>query len=375
MVARYLKTRDDIVLLLIGTTTGLWEIGALPGRRWWWRRQLQRRALENKAIGALAALADGSVMAATSDGKLWQRTLDQRWHRYTLDQPDVDDAPQDLVTTALAASIDAQLWRGTAPVSLWHTSLTAHADRTWRACATLQTQPEAAQWWGPIDASAPLITAITPDPRDAAVAMVAIAVGGIYHTANGGETWQPRHTGIAPLLHHDKRSYDAHRDVLSLTRHPSFPDTLYATTESAMYRADLTSDEWSWIDITPPHARELMELPGMITPATHDRDTAFAMLPLSDDDGRCTLWQTQDGGASWGEYAAAPKLPLPTMTTGADHLHAATIQVAVSRADPERIALITPDGNVFLTEADDATKWLHAATDLGKVTCACWTEH
>jgi len=356
------------VTLVIGTTTGLWEIATTPGQRWFRYRQPAHRLSIERPIAALTTLPDGNVCVASSDGDLWQRSPRQsRWTALRLTDTQQGQTGS---TTVLAAAIDATLWRGSTPAALSRAHLTR--DRLWNPCPQLHEAPGAVSWWGSDDVQTPTITAIAPDPRDANTLTVAIAIGGVYHSTDAGLTWMAHHEGITLLSPRDAEDYTAHRDVLTLSRHPSFPDILYATTESALYRGVAQGEQWHWHDITPQHMQGAMWLPSGVTTATHDRDTAYSVLPLPEDPSACTLWRTADRGQHWEAVDDAPIVPATTMTPLATSRTTGTFQILLNRVVPTRLALLTPMGDAFIKQDD--TPWQYIAASLGIVTCAIWLE-
>jgi len=326
-------------------------------------------------IAALAPLPEGGILAMTEHARLWYRLPpERRWYHLPIALPGTDAPSGQVRITALTAAPEDQLWLGSAPARLFSTTITMSPRLTWKTCPAVGDLGDAKQWWGPVDVAAPLVTAVLLDPRDARSMTVAVAVGGIYHSTDGGATWMPQHAGIIPLVHHTSEQYDAHRNIQRLLRHPRHPDILYAATESAFYRTLATGDDWTWDDITPAHARESLELPGDLLPHPHDGDIAFAILPLVEDASCCTLWQTHDSGAQWEEVHGAPILPVPSHDSSAHTILPQTIRLCASHAEPPQLAIITPHGDIMVSARGDFTSWQRRATRLGTVTSVCWEE-
>jgi hypothetical protein len=367
--------KEEFVALLIGTTGGLWELNCAPTGRWRWLGDRPRHMLRGQPVASLASLPEGGTLAMTEHARLWYRLPpEHRWCHLPISLPATHTASGPLRVTALTAAPADRLWIGGAPIRLFSTTITMSPRLAWKACPAMGDLEDAKHWWGPVDAAAPLVTAILLDPRDARSMTVAVAVGGIYHSTDGGATWTPQHAGIVPLVHHMSEHYGAHRNVQRLLRHPLHHDTLYAATESAFYRTSATGDTWTWNDITPPHARESLEVPGDLLPHPQDGNAIFAVLPLVEDASCCTLWQSRDGGAQWEEVHGAPVLPAASHADSMRTIVPQTIRLCASPADPPQLAIVTPHGDVLVSSPGDFTAWQRKATRLGVVTSVGWTE-
>ncbi len=361
--------------LLIGTTGGLWELDCAPTGRRRWLVERPRHMLRRQSIAALAPLPEGGVMAMTEHAHLWYHlSPERRWYHLPITLPATHSSSRPLHVTALTAAPKDRLWLGGAPGCLYSTTITMSPHLAWKTCLAIGDLGDVKHWWGPVDVASPLIAAILLDPRDARSLTVAVAVGGIYHSADGGVTWASQHAGIAPLVHHTSAHYGAHRNVQRLQRHPRHPGILYAATESAFYRTRATGDTWTWDDITPPHAREALELPGDLLPHPQDGDTIFAIMPLTEDASCCTLWQSHDGGAQWEEMTGAPILPASSHAAQARTIVPQTIRLCASQTDPPRLAIITPHGDILVSAPGNFATWQRRATRLGAVTSVCWVE-
>lgn len=334
-------------MLLIGTADGLCELATQE------RRGRGRRHLWRQPIAALAAWR-GMVAAMTADGAIWRRGWWGWRRRYR--QPVTSDRP-----TALAIGPDQTLWEGTAPARLW-----MHRNSTWQLCQSLRELPSAGEWWGLEDATIPRMTAIAPDPRDPQSLAIAIAVGGVFSSTDGGHTWMTHNDGIAPIYPPEAHASEAHRDVVALHRHPGFPNVLYATTESGYYRAEIADTAWHWRDCTP-HALPCQAGPlSDCLPLPPERDSALAILPLPGQSGLVTLWRTADAGSTWQPIADAPHL-----NWNADDVvpSVGRFRIVVAE-DVAGIAIITPYGDIWVRDAQGT--WTQLASDVGMVTSALW---
>jgi hypothetical protein len=356
------------VTLVLGTLQGVWEIETTKGR-WPWQRLRQRFLLSGCAIRSFALLPSGSPLALTENGEIWQRSLArQQWRRSrTISKDHAKSSSCEtsaisankLMTTALAASVDGTLWRGTTPAALWYSSLPRTHDPTWHEVTGLRNIPGASEWWGLDIAAQPSLTAIVPDPRAPLSMAIAVAVGGIFHTMDGGVSWRPQHQGIPPLMPLDGARADLHRDVIALTRHPAYSQILYATTETAIYRTEALDDIWEWHDITP---EESITIPGSISAvvaAPQKPLHAFVIAPL--DEAQSTIWETIDGGQHWQPLAGAPILPMAEPGQQP--------QLVVDPFTSGSLAVVAPDGRAYYTCGHE---WKMVISSTGSITCAIW---
>ncbi len=330
-------------MLLVGTSEGIIEFDepALGARRRLWR---------TPPIVALATRGN-TPLAATAAGEIWQRGH-LGWRRY-LTPPLAAEMP-----TALAIAGDGALWLGTTPACLWR----AH-DRSWSRITALSDHASTHHWWGLDDASAPRVVAISPDPRDPASLVVAIAVGGIYHTMDGGATWQAMHDGISPLCPPGPQTAVAHRDVVALQRHPHFFNISYAATESAIYRIEFLNGEGHWRDITPQVATPLPLCPQALIPIPRERGGALALMAPRAEAEQMSLWRTFDAGSNWESGSDLPLIQRPSV----DQL--ARCQLLLAPWSPD-ITLLMLHGTIWLKDA--RTNWSILASDLGQLTSALW---
>ncbi|HEY0641982.1 MAG TPA: exo-alpha-sialidase, partial [Nocardioides sp.] len=137
-------------------------------------------------------------------------------------------------------------------------------------------------------------------PEDPARVLVALSTGGVYATADGGESWQPSNTGVKAEFFPGERTYpEFGQCVHKVARDAADPERLYLQNHGGVYRSD--DGGASWQDIAPGLPTEF----GFAMVAhPHRGDTAYnfpitgaeARWPV---DGKARVYRTTDAGTSW----------------------------------------------------------------------------
>lgn len=135
---------------------------------------------------------------------------------------------------------------------------------------------------------------------------VGISSAGVFHTSDGGETWEPRNKGTrADYLPEDQRYPEYGQCVHCLVRAPGGEDRLYQQNHCGMYRSDDGGRQWHSIEAGLPST---FGFPAAMHP--RDPDTLF-LLPLNGDihgrfvpEGKAAVWRTRDGGKTWQDLRA-----------------------------------------------------------------------
>ncbi len=146
-----------------------------------------------------------------------------------------------------------------------------------------------------------ILHAIVPHPDDERRLWVAISTGGVFHSADGGETWEARNRGTRnDYLPEDQRYPEFGQCVHSLVMAPGRPEQLYQQNHCGMYASRDGGESWKSIEAGLPST---FGFPA----AAHPREPeTLYLFPLNGDslgrfalDGRAAVWRTRDGGASW----------------------------------------------------------------------------
>ena len=81
--------------------------------------------------------------------------------------------------------------------------------------------PTVTEFLGPL--KAPFLHTILLEPRSPDVLTIAVSVGGVFRSADGGETWRVCTAGMSPWRPDGARFHDVHLDVHKLAACPADP--------------------------------------------------------------------------------------------------------------------------------------------------------
>lgn len=301
--------------LLVGTRKGLFVCpeaaeGFRPGRP----------AFLAEAVSAVLADArDGTLYAALRHGHFGPKLhrSDDGGESWTeIACPALPAAPGDAEAkavemvwelTAGGAGEPGVLWAGTLPAALFRS-----ADRgaSWQLVQALHDVPERARWMGG-GYDDPGLHSVLVDPRDSRRVAVAISTGGVWRSADAGESWRLEGEGLRaeympPGQERDRVVQDVHR----LAACAAAPDVVWAQHHNGIFRS--TDGGASFAEVTA-------EAPSRFgfAVAAHPRDpgTAWFVPAVKDErrvpvDGTLVVSRTRDGGQSFEVFGRG--LPSPS---------------------------------------------------------------
>jgi photosystem II stability/assembly factor-like uncharacterized protein len=201
---------------------------------------------------------------------------------------------------------------------------------------------------------------IVLDPSDEKRMGVAISTAGFYRSDDGGESWQPRNSGVRAVFLPDQYP-EFGQCVHKVVQHPSRPERLFLQNHWGLYR----SDDWgdSWHDIAngvPSDFGFAMEV------HPHQPDTVY-IVPLESDEFRCTpearlrVYRTRDAGESWEALTQGLPQEDAYETVLRDGMCA-------DSHDPAGIYFGTRTGKLFAS-GDGGDHWSELADGLPPVVC------
>jgi photosystem II stability/assembly factor-like uncharacterized protein len=188
------------------------------------------------------------------------------------------------------------LYAGVEPAGLFHS---VDGGATWTHLHGLRDHPSCPDWQP--GGGGLILHHILPHPTDAARLWVAISTGGVFFSADGGATWEPRNRGTRQDYAPEDQRYPEHGQcVHSLMMAAGMPERLYQQNHCGMYRSEDAGRQWVSIEDGLPST---FGFPAAAHP--RDPDTLF-LLPLNGDtagrfvpDAAAAVWRTRDAGTTW----------------------------------------------------------------------------
>lgn len=197
---------------------------------------------------------------------------------------------------AAGADMPGVLWAGTIPAGLFRSNDTG---MTWELNKPLWRRPERNEWFGG-GYDDPGLHSICIDPRDSRRLTVAVSVGGVWCSQNGGRDWSLRGNGmwaeyVPPSRRKDLRIQDVHR----LAQCHLHPEVFWLQHHNAVFRS---TDGLA-------RCRELKGIKASrygfaVVAHPSDPNTAW-FVPMIDDEarypvnGRLVVTRTRDGGKTF----------------------------------------------------------------------------
>jgi photosystem II stability/assembly factor-like uncharacterized protein len=342
---------DDQILLLAGTRDGLYRYTGSCDRVGWNALdpvlegyEISHAILDPRDGTTVWAAVSGhghtAVLRSPDRGDNWQMAgapfeVDQVWH----------------VEPGHAAH-PRRVYAGVKPAALYQSD---DFGETWQPVTSLNEHASRGEWW---EGGAGLILhTIVTDPRDPDDLTVAISVGGVFHSPDGGKTWAPRNDGQETMS--DFWSSESgtpvhypgvHRCVHKIVRHPANPDTLFLQNHEGPYRTDNRGQLWqdlregdrSWF--------------GFAIGIT--RDASVYVVPQDDNirfSGQLAVYRRRDTATSWD-----------VLSNGLPQVENLTLYregIATDNCDPGGVYFGTSDGALYGT-SDGGEAWKKIAADL-----------
>ncbi len=334
--------------ILVGTKKGAFILESDGARRDWKLRGPFCATWPIQHV--IADPASATIYAAGGNawfgGAIWKSTdLGETWTHSSEGLNYGEGGEPVAAAWSLAQGPDG-LYAGVEPAGLFKST---DGGETWAHVSGLRDHPTRPDWQP--GGGGLILHHVVAHPNDAKKIWVGISSAGVFHSADGGETWEPRNRGTrADYMPEDQRYPEWGQCVHSLALAPDGSERLYQQNHCGMYRSDDGGKQWTSIEAGLPST---FGFPAAVHP--RDPDTLF-LLPLNGDihgrympEARAAVWRTRDAGNSW----TALRSGLPQQDAYFGVLRQA---LATDRRDPVGVYFGTGGGALFAS-ADEGESW------------------
>jgi photosystem II stability/assembly factor-like uncharacterized protein len=343
------------VLVLLGTKKGAFILESGAARETW---SLRGPFCETWPMNhVIADPATGTIYGAGGNEwfgpAVWKSNdLGQSW-THSSDGLSYEKGQDAVATVWSLAARGGRLYAGVQPAGLFSSD---DAGQSWTHIAGLQAHPTRPKWQP--GGAGLILHSIVTHPDDPDQIWIGISAAGVFHTADGGRTWEPRNSGTrCDFLPEGERYPEFGQCVHCIVMAPNQPGRLYQQNHCGMYRSDDGGRNWDSIEAGLPSS---FGFPAVAHP--RDPSTVF-LLPLNGDiagryvpDGKAAVWRTRDAGGSWQPMRTG----LPQENAFFGVLRQA---MAADWLEPAGIYAGTNTGNLFAS-ADEGETWTSIAQHL-----------
>ncbi len=353
------------VLLAVGTKKGLF-VGQRSAGDWEFTGpHFPMQAVYSAGIdtrGARPRLLVGADSSHWGPSVFRSDDLGESWHepaRPAVRFPEDTGTSLERVWQLQPAGSDAPgvVYAGTEPGALFRSR---DGGESFELVRALWDHPQRGEWGAGYGGQA--VHTVVTDPRTADSVTVAVSTGGVYRTADGGDTWEASNSGVrAEFLPEGQQYPEFGQCVHKIAQDPADADRLYLQNHGGVYRSDDGGAAWSEI------GKGLPADFGFAI-ATHPRRGGVAyVFPVNDGSDRyapgyrCRVYRTEDAGLSWS--------PLHDGLPEGNH-YGIVLRDALRTDDndPAGVYFGTRNGEVYAS-ADEGDTWRQIASHLPDVLC------
>jgi photosystem II stability/assembly factor-like uncharacterized protein len=304
-----------------------------------------------------------TVYRSTDWGRSWQESTKPPAFRKAAQGEEPRAVARVFWLTPGHASDPGVWYAGSSPAGLFRSE---DDGDTWQPVSGFNDHPMRPQWapnMGTPDGE--FLHSIIVDPRNARHLYLAISIGGVFESTDGGRDWVPLNEGCAAEFLPDANAPFGH-DPHCLVMHPRVPDRLYQQNHCGIYRIDRPAKRWIRIGNAMPKRVGDIGFPIVLHPTDPDVAWVFPMdgtkvWPRTAVEGRPAAYMTRNGGKSWRRLDHG----LPKSQAWFTVLRQAMCRDA---ADPPQLIFGTTAGEVWAGAARGA-RWRRIAQHLPEIYC------
>ncbi len=163
------------------------------------------------------------------------------------------------------------------------------------------------------------------DPSNPKILYASIRNAGVLKSVNYGKSWVSKNNGLQNL------------NLRKIVIDPFRPRTIYACTDSGLYRSSNGGDHWEAIGFEPDTVKPGIPV-NAVAMAQYNPDTLYAAIDTD-------IYRTRDSGKSWYHVP--------------DTIHAIIHAIVVSRNNPRQLFVGTDAGVYKVQVEQDTIKILH----------------
>ncbi|MDB5508897.1 MAG: glycosyl hydrolase repeat-containing glycosyl hydrolase [Hyphomicrobiales bacterium] len=342
------------VLVLLGTKKGVFILESDVSRRDW---DLRGPFCETWPIQhAVGDPRNGTIYAGGGSEwfgpAVWKSTdLGETWTHAR--EGLVNEAGAVPIKTVWSLAVrDETLYVGVEPAGLFRSD---DQGATFTHVEGLQKHPSRPEW-NPGGAGL-ILHSIVPARDDPEQLWIGISAAGVFHTADGGRTWEPRNRGTRADFMPEGQKYPEFGQCVHSLVMAANSGRLYQQNHCGMYRSDDGGRGWASIESGLPSS---FGFPAAAHP--HDANTLY-LMPLNGDtkgrfmpEAKAAVWKTTDGGETWRDLRQG----LPQTSAYFGVLRQAMATDTLARAG---VYFGTTSGSVYAS-ADEGDTWTCIAQDL-----------
>ncbi|MBU3712445.1 MAG: hypothetical protein FGM21_11745 [Limnohabitans sp.] len=259
-----------------------------------------------------------------------------RWSEASARWTPLPSPMQDVWAIAIHPSDPNTLVAGTRPAAFYRSR---DGGDTWQAL-DLPGLPS----FSTINMGATRATQILFDPVKPKCLWVTVEIGGIFFSADGGDTWQARDQGLV--------SADVHG--IALLDRPDGRRVMLATTNRGLHRSDDEGQQWHFQKIDSP-----WQYTRAVVPRADGTGTVFLTNGNGPPGDQGRLWVSHDHGDHWENVTLPGKLNSTVWT------------VATQADDPLRLWACTNLGQIFSSQ-DGGAHWERLPHEFGEIRALHW---